>query len=252
MGPGAKEEEKVELSQGFDQDRAERYDRVVEKVVENYPALLNCTAWSLRAWLPCPARILVVGAGTGNEILRLAEIGPDWTFVGIDPSLEMIDKAAQKIDDAGLASRVHLVCGDVSKLTGERFDAATCLLVSHFIPTLSKRRALFRQIRGLLSNYSPLIISELVNGEKQPCPWYADVWSAGAINRGMREENAKKMLTTLGEEVYLYTARATAQNLKKSGYAKVTPIFQSHSVRAWLAETPRGPHVPLSASDPSL
>jgi SAM-dependent methyltransferase len=40
--------------------------------------------------LPPRSRVLCVGVGTGAEILSLFRAFPDWTFLGVDPSAEML------------------------------------------------------------------------------------------------------------------------------------------------------------------
>ena len=46
--------------------------------------------------------ILIVGAGTGAEILELGKTNPGWRFVGVDPAKAMLDLAKEKIETVGL------------------------------------------------------------------------------------------------------------------------------------------------------
>ena len=41
--------------------------------------------------------MLVVGAGSGNEIIQLAEGRPHWSFTGIDPSESMLTIAKERL-----------------------------------------------------------------------------------------------------------------------------------------------------------
>ena len=58
---------------------------------------------------PAAARILVLGAGGGLELKAFAEAQPDWRFVGVDPSAEMLELATSVVGD--LAARVDLQQG---------------------------------------------------------------------------------------------------------------------------------------------
>ncbi|WP_202814214.1 class I SAM-dependent methyltransferase [Fulvimarina pelagi] len=94
----------------FDADLAAGYDK------RNSPLapLSDCLHFLVRlvlADLPLQARILCVGAGTGAEILSLARAYPTWSFVGVDPSAEMLKICGASLNDAGVSDRCDLVCG---------------------------------------------------------------------------------------------------------------------------------------------
>jgi tRNA (cmo5U34)-methyltransferase len=55
------------------------------------------------------ARILVLGAGGGLELKALAAAQPDWRFVGVDPSAQMLDLARRVLGP--LEDRVELCEG---------------------------------------------------------------------------------------------------------------------------------------------
>ncbi|MGA1028711.1 MAG: class I SAM-dependent methyltransferase [Burkholderiaceae bacterium] len=52
--------------------------------------------------------ILEMGCGTGHNLIRLARRRPDLQLVGVDASKAMLEIAQQKINRAGLASRIAL------------------------------------------------------------------------------------------------------------------------------------------------
>jgi ubiquinone/menaquinone biosynthesis C-methylase UbiE len=71
-------------------------------------------------------QILEIGFGTGHSLLSLASaVGDSGEIFGIDISQGMLSIANQRIERAGLASRVELVQGDGSKLpfASNRFTA---------------------------------------------------------------------------------------------------------------------------------
>ncbi len=62
------------------------YASLAEQYIPGRRAIFSIVEASLLELLPSgPARILVVGAGGGEEILRLGLENPSWSVVGVDP-----------------------------------------------------------------------------------------------------------------------------------------------------------------------
>lgn len=74
-----------------------------------------------------------LGVGTGAEILSLASAYPGWSFVGVDPSEEMLAVGRRRLEQAGLLHRCELLQGYAQDAPRDRFDAAVSLLVAHFV-----------------------------------------------------------------------------------------------------------------------
>ncbi len=84
--------------------------------------------------LPADARILCVGAGTGEEIAYLARRFPRWSFTAVEPSGAMLEVCRNKAIEGGYAERCQFHEGFLQSLPEQdAFDAATCFLVSQFI-----------------------------------------------------------------------------------------------------------------------
>ena len=84
----------------FNQEMADAYDRRNAGL----RPISDCLHFLMRlvlASLPGQARVLCVGVGTGAEIFSLAAERPGWSFVGVDPSSEMLDVARHRLNEAG-------------------------------------------------------------------------------------------------------------------------------------------------------
>lgn len=114
--------------------------------------------------LPANARILVIGAGGGEEIISCGKYNTGWTFVGVDLSEEMLKLATSRTKHEGLSNEVQLHKMEVLNLEDRGFDAATCFLTLHFVPDDGSKLATLRAIWERLKPNSPFI---LVDGAGQ-------------------------------------------------------------------------------------
>ena len=123
---------------------AERASRLVPGLAD----LQRMAALLVAERAPEQANVLVIGAGGGVELKVFAQRYPQWRFVGVDPSREMLDLAQATLGP--LASRAQLHHGYVDTAPDGPFDAATCLLTMHFL-TLADRRHTLAEIRRRLN-----------------------------------------------------------------------------------------------------
>ena len=143
-----------------------------------------------------PAHILVVGAGGGEEIIRLGEGNPQWSFFGVDTYEPMVDLARQRLSEVPAGSRSRLQTGKIEELDVKEFDAATCILTAHFVPDDGSKLAFFKAIRARLKPSAPLALVDGVgvSGEEET-ELLRRIWKRHAVRNGappdVAEVNAK-------------------------------------------------------------
>ena len=164
--------EREELQQVFDQKCASGYDQQWSKMAPLRDAL-HLLIGAILSELRTDARILCVGAGTGPELLYLAERFPGWRFVAIEPSPPMLDVCRRKAEECGIATRCEFHEGYLESLPpSEAFDAATSLLVSQFILDSDVRSGFFRGIADRLRVGGFLVNSDL-SSDANPAAYHS-------------------------------------------------------------------------------
>ncbi|MCX6048907.1 MAG: class I SAM-dependent methyltransferase, partial [Chloroflexi bacterium] len=144
----------------FDQQAAS-YDQQWRKLAPINDALHLLTSTVLSE-LPPQAKILCVGAGTGAEILYLAQKFPEWRFTAVEPSTAMLDVCRRRVEEQGIAARCLFHAGYLDSLPSHgSFDAATAFLVSQFILEREVRSKFFQSIAERLCPTGLLVSSDL-------------------------------------------------------------------------------------------
>ena len=148
----------------FTGEQATHYDSRITRLVPGYELLHQLTNAQLLATLADNAHILVVGAGTGKEVLALAALNSTWQFTAQDTSSDMLAIAKQKFEEHGIAKRVNVIEGELDKLS-TKADTALCLLVMHFLEDDGSKKQLLKNIKANLNKGAHLYISDLMKPE---------------------------------------------------------------------------------------
>ena len=213
---------------------ADDYERRIRTLVAGYDTLHDLSTAVLYAQLSETARVLCVGAGTGEEIARLAATGAQWQFVGVDPSAQMLAVARDRLAQARLMARVKLVEGDPDSVPHEpAFDAATLILVLHFLKDDAARLALLRQIAARLKPGAPLLLASLY--EAGDSATLLAAWKALQVLAGLpRQAVEERMAPRLAESRPVSDAQL-AELLAAAGFGPPTRYFQGLMMAGWVA-----------------
>lgn len=215
-----------------DPQAAAQYAEGPRRFVPGYEALHRMTAILLAEGTKPDARVLVLGAGGGQELRALAEAQPGWTFVGVDPAPVMLREAARVLGP--LMDRVTLVEGYIDDAPAGPFDAATCLLTLHFLEA-AERAATVRAIRQRLTPGAPFVAAHgsFPQAEDERPRWL-DRYEAYALVSGADREQARKARAAVGLHLPTLSPEQDADILREGGFSEVALFFAAFTWRGWV------------------
>lgn len=218
----------------FNQQMADGYDRrnsALAPISDGLHFLIRL----ILADLPADARVLCVGVGTGAEVLALATAYPGWSFVGVDPSEEMLAVARRRLDEAGVSHRCELMHGYVEDVPQQQFDAVVSLLVAHFIPR-EDRRPFYTAIHDRLRPGGRFVSAEICADLDAPgFPQMLEDWKQVQSLMGATPESLAKLSDMMRDVLRVLPPGETEAMWEDAGFPSPTPFFQAFMIRGWHA-----------------
>jgi len=203
------------------------------RFVPGVEALHSMTSVLLAETAPDNARVLVLGAGGGMELKRLALAHPGWSFVGVDPALAMLELAERTLGP--LMERVELVQGYIDDAPKGPFDAATCLLTLHFLDAPSRLQTL-RALHERLKPGAPFVAahSSFPQAPSKRPTWLGR-YAAFAVASGFDPEQVAKAREAVGNNLHLFNPEQDEALLRESGFADPDLFYAAFTWRGWIA-----------------
>lgn len=213
-----------------------RYALGPVRQVPGFHALQQMARLLLAESVPHDGRVLVLGAGGGLELKVFAEAQPEWRFVGVDPSSEMLKLASATLGP--LASRVELVEGYIDTAPEGPYDGATCLLTLHFLPAEQRLHTLI-ELRRRLKPGTPLIVAHhsFPQGEKQKTRWLSR-YAAFAAASGIPAADAGNAIAAIGSRLPALSPEQDLALLQEAGFDEVELFYAGFTFKGWVAYNP--------------
>jgi tRNA (cmo5U34)-methyltransferase len=218
---------------GFvDPETVARYSDGPRRFVPGLDALHRMTGLLLAERAPADARVLVLGAGGGQELKALADAHPGWTFVGVDPAGPMLDLAAHMLGDQ--AHRAELIEGYIDDAPEGPFDAATCLLTLHFLDEAERLRTV-QEIHQRLKPGAPFVAA---HGSFPQAMGEKDLWlsryAAFAVSSGFDPRQAEAARAAVATAVNMLTPEQDEAILREGGFADAALFYGAFTWRGWI------------------
>jgi tRNA (cmo5U34)-methyltransferase len=184
--------------------------------------------------VPARARVLCVGVGTGAEIFSLANAFPEWTFVGVDPSIGMLDVCREKLKSAGVLSRCELIHGYVHDIPqGRNFDVALSVLVAHFVKR-KDRLGFYKAMFDRLCDKGILVTTEIgFDLDSKVFPLMLKNWESVQLLMGATPESLANLSQVLREGLTVISPTETEGLLNQSGFHLPVRFFQAFMISGW-------------------
>lgn len=221
----------------FGPEHAAAYDQRFAKLAPLRDAL-HLLIGAVLADLPAAARILCVGAGTGHELIYLAQKFPSWRFTAVEPSAPMLEICRRKAGEHGIAPRCVFHEGYLDSLPpSEPFDAATSLLVSQFVLDPGARAGFFRAIAERLLPGGYLASADLASDTASATyRSLLEVWLRLMRETGSPPEQLERLRETYGRDVALLPLEQVSSLLASAGFETPVLFLQTGLIHAWYAQ----------------
>lgn len=219
----------------YDAAWAASYERRAEAAIPGREGLYRLCVASLHG-IPDDARILVVGCGTGTELLALAGAFPRAHLTGLEPAAAMLAHCERRVAECGFAERVALRAADLAGFDGAGpFDAATSILVSQHIADDAGAAAFFATIASLLRPGGRLYTADLHVALGQDRERMLALWRVQSLLAGIEPELVHGMLEKFRTDIRPRDESTIAGFLERAGFGEIAKPFSSLLYGAWTA-----------------
>lgn len=213
---------------------AATYDQRIRAVLPGYDLMHELLAsYVSEALKEEQSRILVIGAGTGNDVLRLAEITGK-RIVAIEPSEAMISIADAKTRAANLKNVMLVRASAFEFESSQLFDTCCVSLVLQLFEIQRKRRLLSR-IRHLLPPGAPLFLFDTCS-RRIADAFALELRAMASHNQrtGLTAEDAVDNARSLASRFHLIPQDDVQELLIDVGYKKPEIVFRTFVTCGWI------------------
>ncbi len=145
----------------FDARVASAFDDMISRSVPYYKDLQTLVLRLLAPYLNTSTTILDCGCATGTSIQSISAAYPDHSlsFIGIDNSQPMLDKAIDACSGMPKTHRAQFLCSDLETGTLPPHDISLLILTLQFLP-IDHRLGFLKRLCAQGRSGSPLILIE--------------------------------------------------------------------------------------------
>jgi len=213
------------------------YDDIAHKIIPAYHSIYELTQHLLRDKLNKEARILVAGAGTGKEMIDCLQNNPHWSFTGFDPAETMLSIARKKVATASLENRISLVLGQINNVAEKNFDAATSILVMHFLPDDGTKLNFLKGMADKLKPGAPIVLVDL-EGEigSDEFDTLNAAWKNQQIFKRGENDRVREEFAIREKEVHFIPQKRIESLLEEVGFIKIHKFFKAYLFGGYVAE----------------
>lgn len=217
---------------------ASRYDLVVQQLIPGYVSLARLAvallAASPRAGLP-GAQVLVVGCGTGAELVEACAQRPDWRITAIDPSASMLNAARERLGPQAGGSISWQQVRVEELQAGGCFAGALSVLVLQSLPDDGTKLRFLTALAASLEPGGQLVLVDRMASERSALQGQVEE----ALLRFQRASGLDDRDGQLAELTQCHhpigRSRLTAL-VNAAGFSDPAPIFQALGYEGFLLQ----------------
>jgi len=220
----------------FTDQVAEVFDDMLHRSVPNYQQVIGMTA-SLLGDLLEKGVVYDLGCSTGNTLLALARklSGKQLSFVGIDNSPAMIEKANRKLATLADPGEVRFILGDIT--SADLAEAAAVILnyTLQFIRPLERPGFLSRIFEALPPGGVLIMSEKIISKDPVLNRRFIDAHHQFKREQGYSELEIARKREALEHVLIPFSIDENQQLLRQAGFRSVETFHQWFNFASWVA-----------------
>lgn len=215
----------------FQGQRAADYDGFANAWIPFYPQLLGSLPQLITTdSMTAVEKVLVVGSGTGNGVLALAQQRPNWKILGIDPSADLVAQAREKLSGFAVVDLREGYVQDLPEQT--QYDAATLMLVLHFLPDDGSKLELLMAIAKRMKPGATLVLADIYGSERELAAGLQLLRRLLPLH--LDKDTVDQRMAMLPQRIKYISEARLSELLIQSGFEPPRRFFQAAIYGAWL------------------
>ena len=224
----------------FDDRVAQVFDDMLDRSVPHYKEVIRSIARILSCQLQSGEQVVDLGCSTGTTLLKLSKLLEEkkLSYLGIDNSPAMLDKARLKAELFSRKEYLHFLCDDIMKIEQPGTAAFILNYTLQFIRPLH-RESFLRKIYNNLRPGGICILSEkTISHHPGLNRRYIDIYHQFKKERGYSELEIAKKREALENVLIPCSLEENRSMLHAAGFIEVEPFFQWFNFVSFLAVKP--------------
>jgi tRNA (cmo5U34)-methyltransferase len=212
----------------FNATVANAFDDMVSRSVPYYEEMQRMVCELAQDFAQPNTNLYDIGCSTATTLLTLdGMVGSDVQFIGIDNAPDMLDKAAQKIEESGTNRSIDLQVVDLHRgLAIENASVVTMLLTLQFVRPLFRERVMKTIHSGLNDHGCLLLMEKLTSEDTTFNRLFIQHYYDFKRRNGYSEIEISKKREALENVLIPYRLDENVQLLKEVGFRSVEVFFR--------------------------
>lgn len=216
------------------------FDDMVSRSVPFYEEMQRMTAELAGRYAQPGTKIYDLGCSTGTTMLLMDKfVDEDIEFVGVDDSVEMIEKCREKIAQYKLSRAVQLAVADLREdIPVENASVVSMVLVLQFIRPLHRKKILKKIFDGIVPGGAIILIEKILTEHTGYNRDFIDFYYDYKRRNNYSDLEISQKREALENVLIPYKSSENIKLMKKAGFTEAEVFFKWYNFTGIVAKKP--------------
>lgn len=220
----------------FGQETAAVFDDMLDRSVPLYGEIQRMITELVGDFAVDGTNVYDLGCSTCATFRRLADLDRDVTFVGVDESQAMLDRAREELDRAGFSRRVQLVRQDLhAGLEIHNASVVILCLTLQFVRPLHRERVMRTILDGLNPQGALIVVEKVLAEDTMMNRFFIKHYYDLKRRNGYSDIEIAQKREALENVLVPYRLRENEELLVGAGFGHVETFFKWYNFCGFVA-----------------